>query len=482
MNGQNIASKLWLPLLGLILFLTAVYCRPLLPIDETRYMSVAWEMSLHHGWLDPLTKNFEPYSHKPPLLFWLINLFWSVFGVSRWAGTLAPVIASVACIYLTNIFAKTLARLNPTTPSTPQLLNPTRIALLMAASIPFLMYGTLIMFDFLVCVFVLLSLIFMLRYAQHRRLNDIILFGLCLGFGVLAKGPVTYLYVLPAYFLAPLWLQNMTRLKSWYAACLLGIAVSAAPVLFWLIPVLKESDNQFAFWLVWNQTAGRVTGNFSDAHVRPFYFYLPIIFGLAAPWVLFPAFWTYLREIKTHLKTDHNVRFLACCIIPVFVAFSLISGKQPHYLVPLLPALILLVAIAFENIKTKTLTIILLGMATFFIAGQFIAKQIFFDKYDLTPVVNIIHEYPDAPMGYVMNYHAEFSFLARRTRKIDDLTLENLPEWFKKYPHGIVIIRFKDLEEIKSYHKIFVMDYRGRKVALVSQGLPPAPERLEDDK
>ena len=61
--------------------------RPLLPIDETRYLSVAWEMH-QSGDIAHLTRNLEPYSHKPPLLFWLINLVWLVTGVSELAGRL----------------------------------------------------------------------------------------------------------------------------------------------------------------------------------------------------------------------------------------------------------------------------------------------------------------------------------------------------------------------------------------------------------
>ena len=36
-----------------VLFLTAFLYRPLLPIDETRYMTVAWEMRLQGDWLSP---------------------------------------------------------------------------------------------------------------------------------------------------------------------------------------------------------------------------------------------------------------------------------------------------------------------------------------------------------------------------------------------------------------------------------------------
>ena len=62
---------MWALLWGLPIVATLVY-RPVLPIDETRYLSVAWEMWLRGDFLVPHL-NGEPYSHKPPLLFWLMN-------------------------------------------------------------------------------------------------------------------------------------------------------------------------------------------------------------------------------------------------------------------------------------------------------------------------------------------------------------------------------------------------------------------------
>ncbi len=61
--------------------------RPLLPIDETRYLSVAWEMWLGGSKSVPHL-NGEIYTHKPPLLFWLINLVWQITGVSELAARL----------------------------------------------------------------------------------------------------------------------------------------------------------------------------------------------------------------------------------------------------------------------------------------------------------------------------------------------------------------------------------------------------------
>ena len=73
-----------------------ILLRPLTPVDETRYLSVAWEMHQTGNWLVP-SKNFAPYSDKPPLLFWAVNLVWLVTGVSEFAGRLVvPAFAGLA--------------------------------------------------------------------------------------------------------------------------------------------------------------------------------------------------------------------------------------------------------------------------------------------------------------------------------------------------------------------------------------------------
>src|ERR1041384_413331 len=50
----------------------ALAFRPLLPVDETRYAAVGWEMWLRRDLLVPHL-NGVPYSDKPPLLFWLFQ-------------------------------------------------------------------------------------------------------------------------------------------------------------------------------------------------------------------------------------------------------------------------------------------------------------------------------------------------------------------------------------------------------------------------
>ena len=461
-NAKNIVKNLWLPGVMLALYLAAVFFRPLLPIDETRYMSVAWEMLSHHGWLKPLTMNFEPYHHKPPMLFWLINLAWAGLGVSRWAGLIPPVLATLGCVYLTGVLARLLL---------PDLARDRhRVWMMMVASVPFLIYGTLVMFDFTLCAFVLLALINVIHFARTRAWRYTILIGVFIGLGVLTKGPVAYLHVLPVLLLAPLWIKDFSRPSAWYGHCLVIVLVSAIPVLFWLVPVLQAANNDFAFWLVWNQTAGRVTGNFSAAHVHPVYFYLPFLVGMLMPWVFFPAFWRGLKRFNKDMLTEQSIRFMLCWMVPVFVMFSLIRGKQPHYLIPLLPGLVLVLVLCLQELYNRVLAVTVAVMIGLLVVGQGIAAQTIFKNYDLQPIVAIIQQHPGRDLAYAQNYHAELGFLARLEKTVEDCNIADLDDWFAHHPDGLAIVRYKDDNLVKDFTMLYGMRYRSGKMGVFAKG------------
>lgn len=445
-------QALW-PAIALgLLFVTAIVFRPVLPIDETRYLSVAWEMHLRGDPFAPLTMNFELYHHKPPLLFWLINASWSVFGVSRWAGTLPIVLVALADIYLVQALAKKLFHTQNHVKNLP---------LMMMASIPFMILNTIVMFDLTLMMFVLGTLWAMVAYSQKRHPAFILLMGLCLGLGLLTKGPVAWLYVLFPILLAPYWMREKKNYVSWYTGCLSALLLSLIPVALWLIPVLKASDPDFAFSLLWEQTAGRISGKMGSSHDRPFYFYLPLLPVLFLPWLFFPSFWSGLRRFKT----SSEMRFLACWFIPTILAFSLIGGKQAHYLIPLLPAVLIFIS-AITNIKSRALILTSLSVVSLFIVGQFIASQNFFKAYDLQPVANYIHAHDDEDWAYVRKYQGELTFTGRLESSLDNQTMDTLDEWFVAHPQGKAVIRYEHEQAIEGYTMIMTIPYRSKHMGI----------------
>ena len=79
-------------LLVAALFLMTNLNYPLIDRDETRYAEIPREMVATGNWVLP-TLNFEPYYDKPPLLYWLCALNYSLFGVHEWTARLVPALA-----------------------------------------------------------------------------------------------------------------------------------------------------------------------------------------------------------------------------------------------------------------------------------------------------------------------------------------------------------------------------------------------------
>ncbi len=335
--------------------LTVIFCtvmavfgvtnRPLFPVDETRYVSVAWEMFSRNDWLLP-TLNLEAYHHKPPVLFWIIMTLWSVFGVSQGIAIATPyVIAGLAClmgIRMTRIMV----------PDNPRL--PMLSAALILGSLIFVLYGNLIMFDMLLSIFVTLGITSIWQFARTGRWLYIALFGVAIGLGVLSKGPVVLLHLLFPVLLVRLWLPAADRVvkpAKWIGAFIAGILLGAAIALSWAIPAAIAGGPEFTEKIFWGQTAGRVANAFD--HQRPFWWYLPILPLFGLPWLLHGGLWQGFKELKSTGTHRTLLRFLSCWLIPVFISFSLISGKQIHYLLPLIPGLALVFALALDQIRDR---------------------------------------------------------------------------------------------------------------------------------
>ena len=426
-------------------------------------MTAAWEMLLRHDWLAPLTVNFEPYHQKPPMLFWLINLSWTVFGVSRWAAVIPIVLASMSSVYLTSALCR---RVQPEV--------ATRAWVVLLGMFGFLLYSTVILFDLTLAVFVLGALLSVLAYAEQRRVRYVLALGLLLGLGVLTKGPVAYLYVIFPILFGPYWIERNRRWKSWYWGALGAFGLSLLPVLAWLVPVLLASSNEFGYWLVWEQTAGRITGSYRSSHDRPIFFFLIVLPLLSLPWILFPRFWTRIADLKRHFSGDAGLRFLLIWVVPTFFAFSLIGGKQPHYMVPLLPGVAILTAYLLRSLSARTLQITAASMIVLVIGAHVALSKEVMRRYDLGPVAEFVAEHRDRDWAWVGNYHGEVNYLARLTKPFAEVRQNGLAAWFDAHPDGMAITRYARAKDLAGYDILYSTKYRSRGLAVIarSEGVP----------
>lgn len=335
----------WLPLWTLLALL-AIFSHGPMPLYSTRTLAVAWDMWTHHQWLVPHI-NGEPYSEKAPLLFWLIQAGWFVFGVNDiWPRVLEVGFGAIQLV-LVAILGR---RLFPARPWVA------KAAPWMVAALGYsFLFGLQIMYDVMLAAWALGALLCLTPTARLEP--RWLLFGLCIGLGLLTKGPVMLLHVLFPWLLGPLWSDwaNQHRAR-WYGRGVLAVLLGFAMLLAWALPAGFAGGEAYRQRLFFTQTAGRVVDKLSDGknlqnHAEPFWFYLLWLPALLFPFSGWLRAWVAVGALRRPLET--GLRFALCWVIPALIVFSLISGKQLYYLLPELSGLMLLIAGAVALLRER---------------------------------------------------------------------------------------------------------------------------------
>lgn len=321
--------------LWLLVLVVSLWGRPPWPVDETRYLSVAWEMWLRGDWLVPHL-NGAPYSHKPPLYFWLMHLGWGLFGVNEWWPRLIAPLAAL----LNLVLVAYLARLLWPGDRLASLLAPW----LLFGSLFWLLFYPLVQFDLLLTLWVLLGVIGLVR-AQRGLGRGWMTYALALGLGGLTKGPVILVHLLPLALVAPLWAEPAapSARSRWYGHLVLALLSGLLLALAWALPAAITGGESYRQAILWGQHMGRLQA--SADHAAPWWAYLPLLPAMLLPWILWPRLWRALRG----MSLDPGLHLCLLWVAIGFLLFSLISGKQAKYLLPLLPALALVAARALSR-------------------------------------------------------------------------------------------------------------------------------------
>ncbi|MDD5411076.1 MAG: glycosyltransferase family 39 protein [Methylobacter sp.] len=524
---QFLSGRLWIFLIWAVLIAVSLYIRPLFPVDETRYASVAWEMWVRDDFLVPYL-NGETYSHKPPLLFWLMQLSWWLFGVNDWSLRLISPLFSLATLFLSGAVARALW------PERRQVVEITPLILL--GFFFWIVYSTLTMFDMMLAFFVLLGIYSLLKLAYSGlSLKYWVLLGVAIGGGVLSKGPVILLHILPVALLAPWWRGLSTanfRWMYWYVGLIAAIFIGAVIALCWAIPAGISGGESYRNAIFLGQTSGRLVKSF--AHQLPWWWYMQILPLLLLPWLFLKPVWTGLRKLTYQ---DYGIRFCLAWALPVFIAFSLVSGKRIHYLLPLIPAMALLLARIADEItehsRWKRAHIILMAILGLFgamlvlllwlndiyhwleeislispvwgsllfiiavILGATKAKsaqdsvlyvcmasvaallviscgffEIKADRYDTREAANKISRLMDENKAIALyggKYHGQYHFTGRLKQAIAVLPdFNDLHRWAERHQTGYIIVTYKDSETLPASLISYHYPYKGQNIGLLS--------------
>jgi hypothetical protein len=322
------AALAWLILLpGVLLYPCLAF--PLLEPDESRYAEIPREMLLRGDLVVPVLQG-EPYLDKPPLLYWLVAASYRLFGVGDAAARLPSAVAVHLCILLTYLLGRRVVGERAAF----------RGALLLGLAPGFVSVGRLLLIDGPLALWATLALFAGFEAVRGPRLRRgwWLLAAVACGLGVLTKGPVALVLLLP-----PLWLHRRLtggRGAGWRAH-LAFLAVVAAVTLPWYV-VLCLRVPEFARHFFWEHHLVRFFSGM--AHVRGVWFYGPVLLLGLLPGTL--LLWPFLRflggadpEAVRHRTAGLGFVLLAGGWCVLF--FTVSACKLPTYVLPAFPPLAL---------------------------------------------------------------------------------------------------------------------------------------------
>jgi 4-amino-4-deoxy-L-arabinose transferase-like glycosyltransferase len=179
---------------------------------------------------------------------------------------------------------------------------------------------------------------------RHQR-RWVLLAAAAMAFGFLTKGPVGV--VLPGLVVVPVVLMERRGLNLRGADVLPALVVFAAIALPWYTLMWLTHGNAYLEGFFLGDNLERfATDRFNDP--RPWWFYGPVIMGGLLPWTPLALVW--LNPIWRFLTRRKDIetlelRLVLWAALPV-VFYSLSVGKQPRYILPVLPPLAILLAVS----------------------------------------------------------------------------------------------------------------------------------------
>lgn len=326
---------------------------PFLGPDEPRYAEVAREMLARGDLITPMLGG-HTWFEKPPLLYWMMELCFGLFGVSEWAARLGPACSGLLTALLVYWTGRRVERANEEGGQREHVSGEERArglglasGVVLATSVGLIVFSRGATFDILLTMTVTASLACFSvseSEADERRRRWLLAgFYGSTGVALLAKGLVGIVIpfgVVAAYLL----LRRRRPRRGMMKSLLWGIPLALIVAGIWYGPVMTRHGWKFVDQFFIQHHFARFVSN-KYHHTQPFYFYLPVMALLALPWTGF-LLASLVRLRRWSFGGDgamDGLRLFSLAWLVVPIAFFSLSGsKLPGYILPALPGAALL--------------------------------------------------------------------------------------------------------------------------------------------
>ena len=323
--------------------------------DEGRYAEIAREMAATGDWVTPRLNGLK-YFEKPPLQYWATAAVFDAFGAREWTARLVPALAGLLGV---GIVGWTAARLDgPVT--------GVYAALTLAASLWHFARSQVLPLDAVLsfflgaalCAFLLAQRDALSRVSQRHWM--LLAYAAAAG-ATLTKGLVGL--VIPGGALV-LYTAITRDTGPWRRLWLLpGLAVFLVLTAPWFV-LVSRANPEFAHFFFIHEHVERFL---TTEHHRTggWYYFVPLLLAGMMPWLLIwiatlPRSW---RDASVAANGFSWVKFCLAWALLVFVFFSLSGSKLPSYILPMFPALALVLGLQLTKVSARMLAACTLPLA-----------------------------------------------------------------------------------------------------------------------
>ena len=359
MRNWTLENKL-LSILFLSIILICIYGLnlPLLGLDSSQYAELSRQMNESGNYLE-IYLDGNDYLDKPPLLFWLSSLSFSIFGVSEFAFRFPSFLFSLLAAYGTFLIGK-------------ELYNE-RIGkyagLMLLTSVAFFMINVDVRTDTILIGTITFSIAKLIQYKRSKRWIDLIMGFLFIGLAMCSKGPLGLMIPLITIGTHLFFNKELKTVLDW--KLIIGFIITTLTITPLLIGLYNQWDlhpektlygvkniSGIKFFL-WDQSFGRITGsnpfvnNMKEIQSNdPFYFIHTLLWALL-PWTIL-GFSQLFKNIFSVLKGVKLTEYytMGAIVLPI-ILLSFSSYKLPHYIFICLPFLSILSASTLLSNKLK---------------------------------------------------------------------------------------------------------------------------------
>lgn len=351
-NAGPLRRPWWLLVLTLFTFFCLLGSRSLNEPDEGRYAEIAREIMETGDWIVPHFW-YAPHLDKPPLTYWAVAVSMSLFGQNEWAVRLPLALAGLSGVAASYLFGRALGGRQAGLWS----------AIILQSSLLYFAMARMLTTDMLLTQFIAWTVYFFWR--SWRGLDDAVvatpnhskrflvwhLAGwAAMACGFLTKGPVAF--VVPVVCLTTLLIyrrRDSRRRNKMFIGSLAGLALFLVLVAPWFYAVVHLVPGAWDY-MVYGQAVGHALGTtIKNRYGSPFYFFGVLGFGLL-PWTWLLG-WLWRRPHWRALNSHQKEMWLLLCVwtLFTFAVFSLTRAKLAPYILPIFPALSVLIAFRFFN-------------------------------------------------------------------------------------------------------------------------------------